>query len=90
MSITKGGEEMPRMDKTGPMGIGPKTGRGLGQCNNEDNKTMPRFGRRKGLGRGMGRGLGRCFVANDKETLLNQKNFLEKQLEEINKELEDK
>lgn len=68
---------MPRMDKTGPMGLGAKTGRGLGLCNNENR---PRLGR--------GRGLRRCFNYNDKESLINQKNFLEKQLEEVNNELE--
>ena len=25
---------MPKLDKTGPRGEGPKTGRGLGPCNN--------------------------------------------------------
>ena len=48
---------MPRGDKTGPNGNGPKTGRALGYCvgNNQagfENNTI-------GLGRGNGRGLGR-------------------------------
>lgn len=41
---------MPRQDKTGPMGKGPLTGRGLGSCTKES------IGR--GIGRGLGRGLG--------------------------------
>ena len=52
---------MPNFDKTGPRGEGPKTGRGLGNCEgttkNTDNRPL-----RKGLGRGVrgrGRGLGR-------------------------------
>lgn len=38
---------MPRLDKTGPRGAGPMTGRGLGPC-----------GRGMGYGRGYGRGMG--------------------------------
>ena len=30
------GENMPRFDKKGPRGLGPKTGRGLGYCPPED------------------------------------------------------
>jgi hypothetical protein len=37
---------MPRYDRTGPLGLGPRTGWGLGPC---------------GLGRGAGRGMGRGF-----------------------------
>lgn len=50
---------MPRLDKTGPEGKGPKTGRGLGDCNKNASKEMPRgwwrgkFGRR-GPGRRWG------------------------------------
>ena len=48
---------MPRGDKTGPNGAGPKTGRALGYCvgNNQagfENNTI-------GFGRGNGRGFGR-------------------------------
>jgi len=47
---------MPNMDGTGPQGKGPKTGRGLGKCNDTSDKgyTDPR-------GRGRGRGMGRNF-----------------------------
>lgn len=27
---------MPRFDRTGPRGLGPRTGRGLGYCNPEE------------------------------------------------------
>ena len=60
---------MPRFDRTGPNGEGPRTGRGLGDCptnqnvktddkqvNNNDSQV---YGRGLGLGRGQGRGLGR-------------------------------
>ena len=57
---------MPRGDRTGPDGAGPRTGRGLGNCpvtgapdsNTNIPRSMPRgIGRGQGLGRG--RGLGR-------------------------------
>jgi len=31
-SYKKGGNKMPRGDRTGPRGKGPRTGRGLGKC----------------------------------------------------------
>ncbi|HHY05570.1 MAG TPA: DUF5320 domain-containing protein [Clostridia bacterium] len=43
---------MPGFDGTGPLGQGPRTGRGLGYC-------TPGLGFRRGYGRGFGRGLGR-------------------------------
>ena len=46
---------MPRYDKTGPRGLGPKTGRGLGDCDTDED-FLPRG---QGLGRGVGQGLGR-------------------------------
>jgi hypothetical protein len=46
---------MPKFDGTGPASKGPKTGRGLGQCNDSDEKTSVAgvfgFGRGLGLGR---------------------------------------
>lgn len=64
---------MPRGDRTGPEGLGPKTGRGLGpggtgidempENTNEDTNNegfFRRLGRGLGLGRaGQGRGMGR-------------------------------
>ena len=44
---------MPRGDRSGPDGYGPRTGRGLGYCNGYDT---PGFAR--GSGRGFGRGFG--------------------------------
>lgn len=46
---------MPRGDGTGPMGMGPLTGRGLGYC---AGYARPGF---FGFGYGMGRGRGRGF-----------------------------
>ena len=52
---------MPRGDRTGPTGMGSKTGRGLGYCmgNEEPGYANPGFGyggRRGGRGQGRGRG----------------------------------
>ena len=64
-----GGEyHMPKGDKTGPEGKGPRTGRGLGLCSGNEkvgylNESIPRQGRGRGpqdgTGRGQGRGQGR-------------------------------
>ena len=43
---------MSRMDGTGPMGMGPMTGRGLGPCG---------YGYGRGYGRGRGMGYGRGY-----------------------------
>ena len=56
---------MPGGDRTGPNGMGPMTGRGMGFCNglNAPGYASPGFGRGFGRGRGMGfgRGMGRGF-----------------------------
>ena len=43
---------MPRLDGTGPAGMGPMTGRGLGPCG---------YGYGRGYGRGRGMGYGRGY-----------------------------
>jgi len=45
---------MPRGDRTGPVGAGPRTGRGLGFCSGYD---VPGYAN-SGFGRGMGLGRG--------------------------------
>jgi len=61
---------MPGGDRTGPEGLGPRTGRRLGYCSGYDSpgytKGVPRggggYGRGLGYGgRGWGRGYGRGF-----------------------------
>lgn len=58
---------MPAGDRTGPWGLGPRTGRGLGYCSGygAPGYVFPGpglgFGRGFGLGRAFGRGLGRGF-----------------------------
>lgn len=46
---------MPSMDKTGPQGKGPGTGRGFGKCNPDSKEFLRPCGRGCGRGRGMGR-----------------------------------
>ena len=80
---------MPALDKTGPQGQGPMTGRGLGPCGQGLKRGL-------GRGRGFGRGLGRYFGWNAPQTtedrkkdLTEYKKALEEELEDIKKEEED-
>ncbi len=51
---------MPNLDGTGPDGQGPKTGRGMGNCDGAKPKNANRApGRGLGRGQGLGRGAGR-------------------------------
>ena len=63
---------MPRGDGTGPQGLGPFTGRGMGFCVADLSQlprqstdllpqTMPTYGRNFGLGKGFYSGRGRGF-----------------------------
>ena len=49
---------MPRKDRTGPQGQGPKTGRGLGKCSSTGGSPVPQGQDGIGTGRGQGRGSG--------------------------------
>jgi hypothetical protein len=51
---------MPRGDRTGPMGAGPRTGRGLGYCGGCEAPGFadPAFGPGRGRRRGRGGGFG--------------------------------
>ncbi len=59
---------MPGFDRTGPMGMGPKTGGGRGYCGTGTLRNTAGagwFGRGRGMGRGllgMGLGLGGYFL----------------------------
>jgi len=52
---------MPNKDGTGPLGQGAKTGKGLGNCNNNssENSNQTFFGRCRKWCRGKGNGWGR-------------------------------
>jgi len=73
---------MPGFDKTGPMGQGPITGHGQGDCGVSGNYSRPRFGFLGGFGRGWrhrnfatgmpGRFMGRWFNRYEPENLSSQ------------------
>lgn len=68
---------MPRLDGTGPQGLGPRTGRGLGKCSREGSS----------LGRGLGCGRGRLSFDKKEFTKEDQKKFLLEERVRIEKEL---
>lgn len=73
---------MPRGDRTGPMGYGPRSGRGLGICGFAAGRAAF-VGR--GFGRGISRGLsvGRRFwprATQSKDTIENEISYLEERL----------
>ncbi|SHJ01404.1 hypothetical protein SAMN02745751_01546 [Dethiosulfatibacter aminovorans DSM 17477] len=90
---------MPYRDGTGPEGLGPSTGRGLGNCTSKEGISTPSgyyggygLGRRgcgRGLGRGMGRGyrpgIGRRYYQPvDRQAILKEeKEMLKRRLAEI-------
>ncbi len=49
---------MPRGDRTGPAGQGPRTGRGMGYCSGYATPGYMNIGPGLGMGLGMGRGMG--------------------------------
>jgi len=61
IKINGGKYKMPKGDKTGPEGKGPKTGRGLGYCSGNDKPGFESNEPRQGMSRGPrnGQGLGR-------------------------------
>jgi len=50
---------MPAGNKTGPQGMGPRTGRGAGYCAGNDSPGYANQGFGSGYGSGFGRGFGR-------------------------------
>lgn len=66
---------MPRFDRTGPQGLGPRTGRGMGPCGYGGG-----FGPGCGFGRGMG---GRQFFTRKEES-----EMLEDEIEDLENEME--
>ena len=75
-----GENKMPGQDRTGPMGQGPMTGRGLGPC-----------GRGLGFRRGFGRRFGRVAmqpveITQPVLTEIDEKKILEEELKEIENE----
>ena len=73
---------MPNKDKTGPRGMGPMTGRGMGPC---ADAYGPGLGRGRGYGRAMCGWGYRQFRAMPKA---ERKEVLEQELEDLKGELE--
>lgn len=87
---------MPNMNGTGPAGQGHMTGRMAGNCGGEKKIQAQEFaGRGRGMGKNMGRGCTpRCGcgaqgnIANlNREMLEKRKEMLKKNLDEIEKQL---
>ncbi|OGM12209.1 hypothetical protein A2W13_01005 [Candidatus Woesebacteria bacterium RBG_16_36_11] len=77
---------MPNYDRTGPYGMGPRTGRGFGPCG--FGMGWRRFGH--------GRGLGRYYDWNEPQSneeklkaLENYRKVLGEELEDVKKEEEE-
>ncbi len=70
---------MPNLDKTGPRGEGPRTGRGMGDCSGAG-----------GTGRGFGRFCSGCpFCGNQTVNKEDRKQILEEEKKLIEEELKD-
>jgi len=96
---------MPWGDRTGPFGMGPRTGRGLGFCGGFDSPGFtkgPGWGRGRGFRRGFGWGRGwRWFwamggfpedvmdVQSEKEWLRAEAESLKRRLADIEKRLNE-
>jgi len=75
---------MPGFDKTGPLGMGPRTGRGFGPCG-----LGLGWRKRYGAGRGFGRYFGWNWpqtAEDQKEALTEYRKALEEELEDVKKE----
>jgi len=79
---------MPGMDKTGPNGQGPMTGRQRGLCGSNSNRGLGRgrgcgMGRRNGFGFGAGRNSGNLDVTEDLAFWEIEKKNLQNSLEAV-------
>jgi hypothetical protein len=79
-------KHMPARNGTGPMGQGPMTGRGMGPCNGRN--TFYGRGFRRGLGVRNGYGRGFASVSPSKDELKQEKEDLQRRIDEINQALE--
>jgi len=83
---------MPVFDGTGPGGIGPMTGRGMGPCGGGYGYGRGGYGRGMGYGRGLGRGFGWGYGPvgyTPRVTKKEEKEILEGDLEAIQEEMND-
>lgn len=85
---------MPGGDRTGPRGLGPMTGRGLGDCSNTSNTGNTffggGFGRGMGFGRGRGFGFRNFFNANRNTDLENEVQSLKDKISSLEQELKNR
>ena len=93
---------MQKGDRTGPMGMGPMTERGMGYCN-PNGPVYSGYGcyggSRRGFrnfrgatgfqGRGMFGSVNQTGMMNDKSLLQNRAEYLKRSLEEIEKQLSE-
>ena len=85
---------MPIKDKTGPQGLGPKTGRQMGNCENAEpdvEKGMGFGARGCGMRRGFGRCQGRRYGYRNSAVLTKdqEKKILEAEKQEIENRLKE-
>ena len=85
---------MPRGNRTGPTGMGPQTGRGMGYCSGNADPGYAWPGRGFGRGLGFGRGFGFFNVPqnvpqDELQILKNQAQALSDQQKQIAQRIED-
>jgi hypothetical protein len=91
---------MPRGDRTGPMGFGPMTGRGMGFCSGSNRPGYMNSGFGCGGGFGRGRGYRNMYYATGmpfwqrfggyaNPSPDDQKSFLQNQAKALEDELKD-
>lgn len=74
---------MPNLNGTGPMGQGPRTGRGIGNCDGARKITRGGCGCRRRFGGGA------RFSQNNAQSLEDEEKFLLEELEVVRKEKEN-
>ena len=78
---------MPGRDGTGPMGQGPKTGLGRGNCNDANISNGGWFGFGRGRGRGFGAGRGLGWRWNTSGQYQNEENYLKSSIDFLKNQL---
>lgn len=80
---------MPRGDGTGPLGMGPMTGRGMGVCGTSNANY---YGCGRGLGLGARRGFRRFYnmpEVDTKASLQNRAEYLKRSLDDVQRQLDN-
>ena len=81
---------MPRGDRMGPLGKGPKTGRGFGLCSDSSEPEHMNNFERRGMGRGQGSIGNRCRGCGEKSFgRLNRRKEIEPTHEDLYEMLEE-